>query len=262
MIPSLLTRKHRRVSIEVHRIAIAAADPDKKSSASQKKKSSASHEDSQEGTDYYEECILRCVALFCSYVSFPSSSYTLSRLRALRLLVPDRKNKLPKKMLELTGKKSDEVSAYESDEESVAASVFAAADGIEDEPDYAGWKAKYRLPLESVTVKRVHRKTVDVIIQDREIKHYRDFIFETEQDAKDFAANIDSQKQAGERRAAAKLKAALGEVKVDKKAMLTLLIEIVSGWDLPAADFTSSDPYVVCFMSGREVHRTKHIPKT
>ena len=160
------------------------------------------------------------------------------------------------------GKKSDEISAYESDEESVVPTILATAGGIEDTPDYAGWNAKYRLPLESVTVKRVHKKTVDTIVQDRDIKHYRDLIFKTEQDAKDFAAEIEIQKQAGEQRAAAKLKASLGEVKIDKKEELTLLIEIVSAWDLPAADFTSSDPYVVCFMSGREVHRTKYIPKT
>jgi hypothetical protein len=133
---------------------------------------------------------------------------------------------------------------------------------MEDTPDYAGWNSKYRLSLDSITIKRVHRKTVDVIIQDREFKQYRDLIFESEQDAKDFAANIDIQKRAGERRAAAKLKAALGKTQLDKKAELTLLVEIVSGWDLPAADFTSSDPYVVCYMNGREVHRTKHIPKT
>ena len=160
------------------------------------------------------------------------------------------------------GKKSDEVSAYESDEESVAPSTMATAGGIEDIPDYAGWKAKYRLRLESVTIKRVHKRTVNVIVQDRDIKHYRDLIFETEQDAKNFATEFDIQKQKGEQRAAAKLKAALGQVKIAIKDELTLLIEIVSGWDLLAADFTSSDPYVVCFMSGREVHRTKHIPKT
>ena len=65
VVPRLLTRKHRRVSIEVHRIAIAiaAADPNKKTSASQK--------NAQEGTDYFEECIVRCVALFSLCVSLP-----------------------------------------------------------------------------------------------------------------------------------------------------------------------------------------------
>ena len=63
MIPRLLTRKHRRVSVEVHRIAIATADPKKKSSASQK--------DAQEVTEYFEECIVRCVALHSLCVSLP-----------------------------------------------------------------------------------------------------------------------------------------------------------------------------------------------
>jgi Ca2+-dependent lipid-binding protein len=40
------------------------------------------------------------------------------------------------------------------------------------------------------------------------------------------------------------------------------LIEIVSGWDLPVGDFVSSDPFVICMLGRREVHRTKHVPQT
>jgi hypothetical protein len=179
-------------------------------------------------------------------------------VRAHRILIPDKRSK--KSNLSL-GRKSDKGLAPDSDDESVVP-AFATPDGMEDTPDYAGWNTKYRLSLDAIIIKRVHGKKVDVVIQDREFKQYRDLIFDSEEDAKDFAANIDIQKEAGERRAAAKLKAALGEVQVDKKAELTLLVEIVAAWNLPAADFNSSDPFVVCFMNGREVHRTKHIPKT
>jgi hypothetical protein len=43
---------------------------------------------------------------------------------------------------------------------------------------------------------------------------------------------------------------------------VNLLVEIVSATDLPAADFTSSDPYVVVWLGKKEIHRTKRISKT
>lgn len=49
VMPMFLTRRHRRVSIEVHRIMIG--DP--------KKRKNKSADQLQEGTDYYEECIVR-----------------------------------------------------------------------------------------------------------------------------------------------------------------------------------------------------------
>jgi hypothetical protein len=41
-----------------------------------------------------------------------------------------------------------------------------------------------------------------------------------------------------------------------------MLIEIVSATDLPVADITSTDPFVVVLMGGREVHRTRVVSKT
>lgn len=160
-------------------------------------------------------------------------------------------------------KGTDESTAVdeEGDDESVVESAFAD-DGVEDTPDYAGWKVKYRLPIECVSIKKVHKKTVYVVVQFRAIKQTRDIIFHTEEEAQEFVQLLDVQKQAGERRASAKLQGALKGMHVDKREEMTLLIEIVSGWDLPAADLTSSDPYVACYMRGIEVHRTKHIPKT
>jgi len=178
-----------------------------------------------------------------------------------RILSPAKKHKTA-----LTdGKKTtDGTTTGDSDDESVADTAFAD-DGVEDTPDFAGWNVKYRLPIETLSIKKVHRKTVYVIIQHQAIKQNRDIIFYSEEEAQEFAQLIEVQKQAGERRAAAKVQGALSVMKgtkVEKKDEITLLVEIVSGWDLPAADLTSSDPYVVCFMHGFEVHRTKHIPKT
>ena len=43
---------------------------------------------------------------------------------------------------------------------------------------------------------------------------------------------------------------------------VNLLVEVVSATDLPIADVSSTDPYVVVFMGKKEVHRTVTIPKT
>lgn len=182
---------------------------------------------------------------------------------ARSILSPPKKKKGIKKIVPngASTVTDDPTANEDSDDESIIDAAFAD-DGVEDTPDYSGWKVKYRLPIECVSVKRVHRKTVDVVIQHRAIKQTRDIIFHTEDEAHEFVQLLDVQKQAGERRASAKLQGALKGMKVDKGEEMTLLIEIVSGWDLPAADLTSSDPYVVCFMRGIEVHRTKHIPKT
>lgn len=229
MMPMFLSRRHRRVSIEVHRIMIGDPETRKTKSADQL----------QEGVDYYEECVVR-------------------------ILSPVKKKKMALKKLVPNGETStDEPTAAhdDSDDESVAESVFAD-DGIEDTPDYSGWKVKYRLPIDCLSIRKVHKKNVYVTVQHRAIKQNRDIIFHSEEEAQQFIEMIAVQKEAGERRASAKLQGAMKGLNVDKKEEITLLIEIVSGWDLPASDLTSSDPYVVCFMRGVEVHRTKHISKT
>ena len=42
---------------------------------------------------------------------------------------------------------------------------------------------------------------------------------------------------------------------------VNLLVEVVSAADLPIADVSSTDPYVVVFMGKQEVHRTKKVFK-
>jgi len=43
---------------------------------------------------------------------------------------------------------------------------------------------------------------------------------------------------------------------------IKVLVEIVSAIDLPVADLSSSDPYIMVWLGGREVHRTSVVPKT
>lgn len=191
-----------------------------------------------------------------NFFTFLSLSY------ARRILSPPKKKAGIMNVIPNGGEKTNEPTANgDSDDESVAESVFAD-DGVEDTPDYSGWRVKYRLPIDTISIKKVQKKTVYVVIQYQAIKQNRDIIFHSEEEAQEFVQMLEVQKEAGERRAAAKLQGALKGMKVDKKEEVILLVEIVSGWDLPAADLTSSDPYVVAFMRGVEVHRTKHIPKT
>jgi hypothetical protein len=64
-------------------------------------------------------------------------------------------------------------------------------------------------------------------------------------------------------RTQAKMAAALGVTSAQGAAeQLNLLVEVVSAWDIPAGDFVTSDPYVVCTLGVAEVHRTKYIPAT
>ena len=43
---------------------------------------------------------------------------------------------------------------------------------------------------------------------------------------------------------------------------IRVLVEVVSGVDLPVADVSSSDPYVIVRLGSQEVHRTKPIKNT
>lgn len=129
-------------------------------------------------------------------------------------------------------------------------------------PQLVGWKPKYRFPVSMVLVKGQHKTGVTVSIEIGRVKQTRELIFDTRQDANDFVEIIEKQKSLEGERTEAKLKASLGDVVLKPLEELTFLVEIVSGWHIPAGDITSSDPYVKCSIRGREVHRTKFIPKT
>jgi hypothetical protein len=51
------------------------------------------------------------------------------------------------------------------------------------------------------------------------------------------------------------------ELELNASSELSLLVEIVSATDLPIADISSTDPYIIVYMGQQEIHRTKPISK-
>jgi hypothetical protein len=153
-----------------------------------------------------------------------------------------------------------------NDDSSVSTTAVDLPDEFKDTgaiiPQLVGWKPKYRFPVSMIIVKGQHKTGVTVAIEVGHIKQTRELIFDTRQEANDFVEMIEKQKSLEGERTEAKLKASLGDVVLKPMEELTFLIEIVSGWHIPAGDITSSDPYVKCSILGREVHRTKFVPKT
>lgn len=134
----------------------------------------------------------------------------------------------------------------------------------------AGWSVKYQIPLRCISIQKISRDSVTLSFhQDHsKSKKAREFTFGSRGDTDAFAEMIRTEKEKDEERVDAKIKAALGDnkdggdIKVQQNEKLELLIEIVSGWNLPIADITSSDPLVACYFNGEEVHKTNYIPKT
>lgn len=128
--------------------------------------------------------------------------------------------------------------------------------------NFDGWKPRYRFPCHSITVESQHNNSVFLLIRVDEMKQERELIFDTIEDANKFCAKLDDERKKETIRSKARLQSALGDVKLTPYEKISLLVEVVSGWDLPIGDMTTSDPFVVCKLGRREVHRTKHIPGT
>lgn len=127
--------------------------------------------------------------------------------------------------------------------------------------DIKGWKAKYRLPLKALSIKAHFKKDVVVHMSLGKAFQIRQLVFDSVEEADNFRHFIQEELSQEEGRADMRLKATLGSVP-QQSEQLTLLVEIVSAWNLLAGDFSSSDPYVRCTLNGVEKHRTKYIPKT
>jgi hypothetical protein len=128
--------------------------------------------------------------------------------------------------------------------------------------NFDGWKPRYRIPCQSITVKQQHKKSVHVMVEVQKLKQERELIFDTLQDAQSFCDKLEQERELELDRAEARLQAALGDIKLPPFETVTLLVEIVSGWNLPIGDYTCSDPYVIAMMGRQQVHRTKHVPRT
>ena len=127
---------------------------------------------------------------------------------------------------------------------------------------YDGWKPRYRFPCSAVTIESQVKNCVHLLIRMEDLIQEREFIFDSLEDANKFCEKLDEERKEEVVRAKFRLDSALGDIKLTPFERITLLVEIVSGWNLPVGDLTTSDPFVVCLLGRREIHRTKHISKT
>ena len=124
------------------------------------------------------------------------------------------------------------------------------------------WICKYQVPIGSLILKQTTGSRVFMRLNQDGVKEKREFVFGSAREADDFTKAFNREKSRESKRHDKKLKGSLRDIELKKDEKLDLLIEIVSGWSLPVADVTSSDPFVVCSINGKEVHRTKYIPKS
>jgi hypothetical protein len=291
-------RTRRKVSIEVHRIpmlssaaatAAAAANAKekekKKAAAAKNKKPETAPTDSTSSTsgtsggDYYEECIVRILV--------PGNA---QEKRAARKRAKDKDHNINTNG---TSKKStffgghDEHDSDLDDEAEDDVSTMAGMpreymdhDGhhniytrSSDTYENKGWVCKYRFPIKSMSIKGTLRTGVFIHVQlGHSIKQTRQLIFDTIEEADDFQSVVAQELVLEQERAQDKLRVAFkqgnksgaggGVLPLNVGEQVTFLLEMVSGWDLPAGDFYTSDPYVIISFNGKEIHRTKYIPKT
>lgn len=146
-----------------------------------------------------------------------------------------------------------------------------------------GWREHRSYKLEDVHILSQNKNTrvLEVKLGSGQETMVRDFRFESEEDSKSFRAVVDSINQMEQERSQRQL-AKYKESKVAAAAktsptgassakavqedsvgqeMIQILVEIVSAIDLPEADLSSADPYVIVRMGGKEIHRTAVIAK-
>jgi hypothetical protein len=228
-VPRLLHahRRRRKISIEVH---IVHTNKDDKIS----KKDGA----------FYEECIVR--------VLDPANE---------KEKISAYKRAKSKNKQHSNGNDQSSVTEDFGDDTSVSpgyldngSSAFVSSDV------YMGWKTKYRFPIRCISIKGTHKTSVMVEITLDKTKEVRELIFDSLEEAEQFEAMIRRELSLEERRGEKKIAAALGDdTTVDASETITFLVEIVSGWNLPLGDFTSSDPYIKCYFDGKSVHKTDYI---
>jgi hypothetical protein len=183
----------------------------------------------------------------------------------IRILVPAPGNALSGSVSTVTRGHGSKLDEYDNDESTVMPSDFLD-DGSErfanaDDHDQRDWKAKYRFPIKALTITNTHKSTVSLDILLGSAKQHREIIFETDTDAREFAQIIQAQLDQEPSRAAERLRVTASGVAYSAEETITFLVEICSARSLLAGDKWTSDPFVVAYYDGKEVHRTDHISK-
>lgn len=267
LVPRLLQKRLRRIlSVEVHRVR----QPPPPKSKSQRKLHASTSDDDAAKVESYEECVIR--------VWFPFSPEARKRGR--------KKHRGDANSSVMTasggsigggGGDDDERSLLSGShtntdaDESMVSPEFVdtgteftrpVLDNSSSATTTQGWKAKYRFPIKTVSVKSTRHHSVTIEINLGKERQVREIIFDTVQQSEQFQAVLEKETAMDQDRVNAKMKVAMGGETMQLDEVVTFLVEIVSGWNLPIADFTSSDPFVKCLMDGKEVHRTAYISKT
>ena len=253
VVPRVLNRhkNRRKLSLEVHKVTPSSPD----ANDGGKKSKTASRVFS------YEECVLRYDPICPCQVHVHDTVVQILTLSAStfnlfsRILVPSRKKNAPKK------EKQTSAGELVDDEDENTVAPEGLLDDVGGKA-FDGWEAKYRIPCQLCSIKQQQKKSVFVLVEVEHLKQEREIIFDSIEEAQQFVRLLEQERRLEETRGEARLQAALGDVKLPSSEKITLLIEIVSGWDLPIGDFVSSDPYVVCTLGRKEVHRTKPILST
>jgi hypothetical protein len=145
--------------------------------------------------------------------------------------------------------------SIDDDDESAVGAVTALADT--GGKDFDGWIPRYRIPCHNITIKHHSKKSVFVIVQIQKLKEERELLFDTVEEAQAFCNTLEMERKMEAERLEMRLAASLGGFKLPPMETITLLVEIVSAWDIPVGDFTSSDAYIVALLGRREVHKTQ-----
>jgi hypothetical protein len=157
-----------------------------------------------------------------------------------------------------TDSETDDFSIMGGDDFSIMGDGVGSKSGLST----CQWIAKYKLPLKNVTVNERVQEACSITTRYKNIDQTRNITFNSEEEAVAFCTMIKEQKELDIGRESLRFKASIGNIKLKENERVDILVEIVSGFNLPAADLLSSDPFVQVKMNGKEIHCTKHISKT
>jgi hypothetical protein len=248
LIPRAFTKRKRRrkISIEVHRVFVGE-------SPSRERQQHQPLRDRDGGLAAFGSDSRRRIA--DGRRDEPRRSYEECIIRVLNPPLPS------------TGTLLDDGDDDDSSTLGISVSPEFLSQGHYVTADYHGWKLKWRFPVSAMSVKGWHGSKVIVQIRLGSAKvQLRELIFDSQGESERFRKELGGQHEKEDARRDARLRAQLGERGLlhlaDQNEQLTFLVEVVSGWNLPVGDVTTSDPFVKVSFNGVAIHETKHISKT
>ena len=147
----------------------------------------------------------------------------------------------------------------DSDVDTDARDEFKDSD-VNEAETFQGWYPKYRIPIRMVEIIEHKKRKVELKGERKGHVLQREFTFESESAADEFCATVEKNIKLQDKRSKDRLEYMLSGITLQKDEQLTLLIDICSASDLPAADVgRESDPYVTVRFNGRKIHKTSYI---